>query len=49
MTVREECLPPAGVDLDRLDKPTQKRIVRRLEQLPEDPCDPLLPAISDCE
>jgi len=34
-------------DLDRLDKPTQKRIVRRLEQLADDPYDPhyLLSAI----
>jgi mRNA interferase RelE/StbE len=31
-------------DLDRLDKPTQKRIVRRLEQLAEDPYDPRLSA-----
>jgi mRNA interferase RelE/StbE len=31
-------------DLDRLDKPTQKRIVRRLEQLAEDPHDPRLSA-----
>ncbi len=29
-------------DLDRLDKPTQKRIIRRLEQLAEDPYDPRL-------
>lgn len=31
-------------DLDRLDKPTQRRIVRRLEQLAEDPYDPRLSA-----
>ena len=31
-------------DLDRLDKPTQKRIVRRLEHLAEDPYDPRLTA-----
>ncbi|HLV96918.1 MAG TPA: type II toxin-antitoxin system RelE/ParE family toxin [Candidatus Acidoferrales bacterium] len=31
-------------DLDRLDKPTQKRIVRRLEQLAENPYDPRLSA-----
>jgi mRNA interferase RelE/StbE len=31
-------------DLDRLDKPTQKRILRRLEQLAEDPYDPRLSA-----
>ncbi len=31
-------------DLDRLDEPTQKRIVRRLEQLAEDPYDPRLSA-----
>ncbi len=29
-------------DLDRLDKPTQKRVIRRLEQLAEDPFDPRL-------
>ena len=27
-------------DLDRLDKPTQQRIVKRLEQLAENPYDP---------
>jgi len=31
-------------DLDRLDKPTQHRIVRRLEQLAEDPYDPRISA-----
>jgi mRNA-degrading endonuclease RelE of RelBE toxin-antitoxin system len=31
-------------DLDRLDKPTQNRIVRRLEQLAEDPYDPRISA-----
>lgn len=31
-------------DLDRLDKPTQKRIVRRLEQLADDPYDPRVSA-----
>lgn len=31
-------------DLDRLDKPTQKRMVRRLDQLAEDPYDPRLSA-----
>jgi mRNA interferase RelE/StbE len=29
-------------DLDRLDKPTQKRMMRRLEQLAADPYDPRL-------
>jgi mRNA interferase RelE/StbE len=31
-------------DLDRLDKPTQKRVMRRLEQLADDPYDPRLSA-----
>jgi mRNA-degrading endonuclease RelE of RelBE toxin-antitoxin system len=31
-------------DLDRLDKPTQKRMMRRLEQLAEDPYDPRISA-----
>ena len=31
-------------DLDRLDKPTQKRMMRRLEQLAEDPHDPRISA-----
>ena len=31
-------------DLDRLDKATQSRIVRRLEQLAEDPYDPRISA-----
>ncbi len=31
-------------DLDRLDKPTQKRILRRLEQLAQDPYDPRISA-----
>lgn len=31
-------------DLDRLDKPTQQRIVRRLEQLADDPYDTRLSA-----
>jgi mRNA interferase RelE/StbE len=31
-------------DLDRLDKPTQKRVLRKLEQLAESPYDPRLSA-----
>lgn len=31
-------------DLDRLDKPTQKRMMRRLKQLAEDPYDPRISA-----
>jgi mRNA interferase RelE/StbE len=31
-------------DLDRLDRPTRKRVDRRLEQLAEDPFDPRLSA-----
>ena len=31
-------------DLDRLDKPTQKRMMRRLEQLAEGPYDPRISA-----
>ena len=31
-------------DLDRLDKPTQRRMIRRLEELAEDPFDPRLSA-----
>jgi mRNA interferase RelE/StbE len=34
----------AGRDLDRLDKPTQNRIIRRLEQLSDDPYDPRISA-----
>jgi mRNA interferase RelE/StbE len=34
----------AARDLDRLDKPTQSRIVRRLAQLAEDPYDPRISA-----
>jgi mRNA interferase RelE/StbE len=34
----------AARDLDRLDKPTQKRMLRRLEQLAEDPYDPRISA-----
>ncbi len=34
----------AARDLDRLDKPTQKRMMRRLEQLAEDPYDPRISA-----
>ena len=31
-------------DLDRLDKPSQKRMLRRLEQIAENPYDPRCPA-----
>ena len=34
----------AARDLDRLDRPTQKRMLRRLEQLAEDPFDPRISA-----
>jgi mRNA interferase RelE/StbE len=34
----------AARDLDRLDKPTQNRIMRRLEELAEDPYDPRISA-----
>jgi mRNA interferase RelE/StbE len=34
----------AARDLDRLDKPTQKRMLRRLEQLAEDPYGPRISA-----
>jgi len=34
----------AARDLDRLDKPAQKRMVRRLEELAQDPYNPRLSA-----
>lgn len=44
MTFRIELAARAAKDIDRLDRPGQQRIIKRIEQLAADPFDPRLSA-----